>query len=165
MDDLPGIDIEWSCWTPRERATLLFVVRDGHILLIEKKRGLGAGKVNGPGGRIEPGESAEAGAIRETEEELGVTPTGVREAGELAFQFADGHSIHVTVFRADDCSGEAHETPEAVPLWTAVAAIPYARMWADDIHWIPHLLAGRRFVGRFVFDADRMLWHDVAAPA
>ena len=36
-------------------------------------------------------------------------------------------------------------------------AIPYDEMWADDHLWVPHLLAGRRFAGRFVFDGDVML--------
>jgi len=65
--DIPRMvrDIDWASWTPTERATLLFVLRDGQILLIHKKTGLGAGKINGPGGRIEPGESAQEGAIRE----------------------------------------------------------------------------------------------------
>ena len=49
--------IDWSAWQPVDRATLLFVVRDGEILLIHKKRGIGAGKINGPGGRLDPGES------------------------------------------------------------------------------------------------------------
>lgn len=159
----PVSPVDWNAWTPRERATLLFVVRDGRILLILKKRGLGAGKVNGPGGRIDPGESPVDCAVRETQEELCVTPTGVREAGELFFQFADEHSIHGYVFRADDCTGTPAETAEAVPLWTDVDAIPYDRMWADDVLWLPHLLAGRPFVGRFLFDGDRMLWHEVSA--
>lgn len=161
---VPASPVNWSAWSPRERATLLFVVRDGQILLILKKRGLGAGKVNGPGGRIDPGESPLECAIRETQEELGVTPTGVRPAGELFFQFADGHAIHGYVFRADDCVGEPVETPEAVPLWTPVESIPYDRMWADDALWLPHLLAGRAFVGRFLFDGDRMRWHEVTTP-
>jgi 8-oxo-dGTP diphosphatase len=42
----------------------LFVIRDGHILLIHKKRGLGAGKINGPGGRIDLGESPQECAVR-----------------------------------------------------------------------------------------------------
>jgi 8-oxo-dGTP diphosphatase len=52
-------DIDWTTWKPTDRATLLFVVDrpNGRILLIEKKRGLGAGKVNGPGGRIDEGET------------------------------------------------------------------------------------------------------------
>jgi len=37
--------IDWSTWTPTDRATLLFIIEPERILLIEKKRGLGAGKV------------------------------------------------------------------------------------------------------------------------
>ena len=50
-------EIDWSAWKPVDVATLCFVVRDGEILLIRKKRGLGAGKINGPGGRVEPGDA------------------------------------------------------------------------------------------------------------
>jgi 8-oxo-dGTP diphosphatase len=147
----------WHGWKPTHRATLVFVVRAGEILLIRKKRGLGAGKVNGPGGKLERGESALECAIREVEEELGVTPIGVEVAGELHFQFVDGYAIAVTVFRADDCIGEACETEEAVPLWTEVDRIPYEDMWEDDRIWLPLLLERVRFEGRFVFDDDRML--------
>ena len=69
-------DLDWSTWQPDDRATLLFVVHADRILLIEKKRGLGAGKINGPGGRIEPGESPRQAAVREVQEEVGVTPEG-----------------------------------------------------------------------------------------
>lgn len=148
-------------WQPRERATLLFVVRDGQVLLILKKRGLGAGKINGPGGRLDPGETPRDCAIREVQEELRVTPTGVRDAGELLFQFVDGHSIHGYVFRADDCHGEPQETDEAEPRWTPIDRIPYDRMWADDALWMPLLLERKPFIGRFLFDGDRMLWHEV----
>ncbi len=145
-------DIDWTTWEPVERATLLFVIRDGQILLIEKKRGLGAGKVNGPGGRLEPGESPEACAVREVEEELLVTPFGLRKAGELFFQFADGHRIHGYVYTAEGCRGTPTETDEAVPLWTPLDAIPYERMWADDRIWLPLMLEQRTFTGRFLFD-------------
>ncbi|MEZ5332640.1 MAG: hypothetical protein R2991_11440 [Thermoanaerobaculia bacterium] len=47
-------EIDWSTWRPVDRATLVFVVRDGEILLIRKLRGLGRGKINGPGGRLGP---------------------------------------------------------------------------------------------------------------
>ena len=63
--------IDWQRWEPDEHATLCFVIRGGEILLIRKKRGLGAGKINGPGGRLEPGETALDCAVRETREELG----------------------------------------------------------------------------------------------
>jgi hypothetical protein len=32
-------------------------------------------------------------------------------------------------------------------------------MWADDRLWIPLMLDGKAFEGRFVFDGDRMLWY------
>lgn len=157
------MEVDWSTWAPRERATLLFVVQDGRILLIRKKRGLGAGKINGPGGRMEPGESPLDCAIRETREELNTIPTGTSFAGELMFQFTDGHSIHGYVYRADGCHPEPTETEEAMPLWTPIDRIPYDQMWEDDRLWLPLLLQDRRFVGRFLFDGDRMLWSDVAA--
>ena len=78
-------DIDWKNWQPVVRATLMFVIQDGEILLIHKKRGFGQGKINGPGGKLEPGETPLECAIRETQEELCITPTGVEKAGELHF--------------------------------------------------------------------------------
>jgi 8-oxo-dGTP diphosphatase len=154
-------DIDWERWVPDDVATLLFVVRDGEVLLIRKKRGLGAGKINGPGGRIEPGESALAAAIREVEEEVCVTPVDVEPRGELSFQFVDGYALHVHVFAASGCTGQARETEEAVPHWTPLALIPYPEMWADDALWLPLLLKNQPFAGRFVFDGDAMLDHEL----
>ena len=153
--------IDWSAWQPREEATLLFVIRGGRVLLIHKKRGLGAGKINGPGGRIEPGETALECAVRETREELGIAVHDAVHAGQLNFQFVDGFSIRGEVFRAADFSGEPVETDEAIPEWFGLDALPYDRMWEDDAVWMPWLLAGRRFRGRFVFDGDTMLDQEV----
>jgi 8-oxo-dGTP diphosphatase len=156
-------DLDWERWQPRERATLLFVIREDEILLIRKLRGLGAGKINGPGGRIDPGETPLAGAVREVEEELRVTPTGVEARGELRFHFVDGYSIHGFVFSATGCLGEPQATMEAVPLWTPMAQIPWDDMWADDRYWLPFLLEGRNVEGRFLFDGDRLLDHAVSS--
>jgi 8-oxo-dGTP diphosphatase len=150
--------VDGANWKPRERGTLCFIIENGKILLIEKKRGLGAGKVNGPGGRIEVGETAEQGAIRETQEEVGLTPTGMEWAGELSFQFRDGYSLHVDLYRASGWTGELRETDEAKPFWCSTSEIPYGRMWADDEQWMPRLLAGEKFRGWFEFDGDRMEW-------
>ena len=47
-------EIDWATWNAVDVATLLFVIKDGRALLIRKKRGLGAGKINAPGGRLDP---------------------------------------------------------------------------------------------------------------
>lgn len=160
--DLAAID--WSTWEPEQRATLLFILRDGEVLLIHKKRGFGKGKINGPGGRIEPGETPRECAIREVQEEVCVLPTGVEECGELFFQFQDGFSIHGVVFRASGHEGVPRETDEANPFWARQDAIPYERMWADDRLWLPLVLRGRPFLGRFLFDGEDMIDYHIDSP-
>jgi len=153
--------IDWTTWQPRERANLCFIVKEGRVLLIRKKRGLGAGKINGPGGKLEPGETALDSAIRELREEIGVTVRQVEERGVLQFQFVDGYSLHCVVFVAFDYEGELIETEEATPMWFAFGDIPFDEMWADDRHWLPETLAGGSFDAWFVFDGETMLSQDV----
>lgn len=154
-------DIDWAAWSPRERGVLCFIFRERELLLIHKKRGLGAGKINAPGGKIEPGESPRQAAIRETQEEVGLTPFDPQPLGELFFQFTDGYSLHCVAFRAEGCEGTPIETDEAIPLWTPLDAVPYDAMWADDIDWLPLLIAGRAFRGYFIFEGDTMLEHRI----
>jgi 8-oxo-dGTP diphosphatase len=149
--------MDWQNWQPREYANLCFIVKDGRVLLIRKKRGLGAGKINAPGGKLEPGETARDAAIRETREEIGVTPLHLEDRGVVRFQFTDGYSLHCAVFVAPDFAGDPIETPEATPLWFPANAIPYDEMWEDDRHWLPHVIEGGRLNGWFEFDGEKML--------
>jgi len=162
--DGTSFTFDWSTWIPKDHAVLTFVRQNEELLLILKKRGLGAGKYNAPGGRIEPGETPEAAAVRETQEELCVTPTGMRPAGRLHFVFVDGYSLDCHVFTASDAIGTATETDEAVPFWCAERDIPYDQMWADDRLWLPLLLEERPFEAWFIFEGDQMLWHKVKNP-
>lgn len=133
-----------------KKVTLLFLLRDGQILLAMKKRGFGQGHWNGAGGKVDPGETVEQAAVRECREEIGVTPLDIAPAGRLAFYISDdpdfeGHDMHV--FTATRWAGNPHETEEMRPQWFNMTDIPYESMWADDPHWLPHLLAGKRFAG------------------
>ncbi|NIM71133.1 MAG: NUDIX domain-containing protein [Xanthomonadales bacterium] len=154
-------DIDWSTWQARDPATLVFVMQDDEILLIRKKRGLGPGKINGPGGKLDPGETAMECAVRECHEELGIEVHDLECMGEHRFQFTDGYSIHCWVFRTDRYDGEAVETAEAVPLWTPVDRIPYDEMWEDDRIWLPLVIRGQHFSARWVFEHERMLDYDL----
>ena len=139
----------------------MFVTRGDEVLLIHKKRGLGQGKINGPGGKIDPGETAEQCAARECHEELGIEVHDLECCGEHLFQFTDGYSIHCFVFRTERFDGEAVETDEAVPHWTRIDAIPFERMWEDDHIWLPRVLSGGYFRACWIFDGERMLDHEL----
>lgn len=153
--------IDWSAWRADDVATLTFVRRHDEVLLIRKKRGLGAGKVNAPGGRTEGDETIEECAVRETQEELHVTPKRLDRRGELRFQFLDGYTLHVYVIFASGHDGTPQETEEAEPLWTPIDAVPFEQMWEDDRFWLPHALAGHHVDGRFVFDHHDMVDMDL----
>jgi len=157
LQSLACIDHGWSAV---HQATLLFVVDANNVLLIRKKRGLGAGKINGPGGKLDTGETPVQCAIREVSEELCIDAADPEYRGQLKFQFIDGYSIHVHVFLSHGYSGEPTETDEAVPLWFPLNEVPYGEMWADDVVWLPQVLAGASVDGRFLFDADRLLEYD-----
>ncbi|WP_123536735.1 8-oxo-dGTP diphosphatase [Halosimplex salinum] len=159
-------------------ATLCHPIVDGELLLIRKQRGLGAGKLVGPGGKVEADETVREAARREVREELRVEPTGVVKRGEFDFHFrdreaerseasagasgdegpasgeVDSDSMHVHVFAADGIEGEPEATEEAVPEWWAVDEVPYDEMWVDDRVWLPHLVDGETFVGEFVLSDD-----------
>ena len=137
-------------------ATLCYIVRDGQLLLIRKKRGIGAGKINGPGGKVDPGEAPLAAAIRETEEEVGVTPNDPQLRGDLVFYFADGLVLRCLIYLSAGCQGEPHETAEAIPLWFPIDALPYAEMWEDDRDWLPLLLEGESFTGNVGVDGEHV---------
>ncbi len=139
------------------QATLCFIVQNGRVLLIHKKRGIGAGKINGPGGKVDPGETPLAAAVREVREEIGVTPLDPQLIGDLRFRFVDGLNLHCLCYLAFEFTGELIETEEALPEWFPIDALPYDRMWEDDRHWMPWLLAGRRFHGWADVDGERVM--------
>ncbi len=144
-------------WTPNMRANLVFLTRGDQVLLIHKKTGLGAGKINGPGGKIEPGETAMEAARREVKEELHLEVGDIEERGVLHFEFVDGLKLHCVVFYGTDFQGTPTETREARPEWFPVADLPLERMWADDRHWLPRMLRGECFRAWFHFDGETML--------
>ena len=148
----------WDGWTAEDNCVLLYLRIDGKILLIRKKRGLGKGKVNGPGGHIEQGETPLMAAIRETQEEVGLTPLTPKHCGTLQFAFLNGYTERCEVFQAEAYEGTLRETDEAEPFWCDETAIPLEQMWADDRYWFPLLLRGKRFHLRYVFDDDRLLF-------
>lgn len=136
----------------KKKLTLAIIRRDSEVLLGMKKRGFGAGKWNGFGGKVEPDETVEAAARRELREEAGIEAAELERIGILDFKFQGNPEIlEVHVFRGERFSGEPREGEEMRPQWFDADAIPYGEMWPDDRLWLPLFLEGRKFKGRFLF--------------
>lgn len=155
---------------PRKLLTLATVHDHPRVLLGMKKRGFGAGRWNGFGGKVHEGESVEEAARRELREESGIEADRLEELGVLQFEFEHEETIlEVHIFKVISWSGDAVESEEMRPQWFTVDEIPFKNMWSDDLYWFPLFLQGKRFKGRFLFDrpstpdyASRILEHELA---
>lgn len=151
-----------NAWHPRIVGTLVYIRRTGEVLLINKKRGHGAGKVNAPGGKLQPGETVVECARREVLEEVGLRVGDLHCRAELRFVEQSGDQWLGFVFVADEFNGELTETDEAQPFWCAEDAIPYASMWPSDKQWLPQVLAGADFLmANVLFDAGQLVDYEL----
>lgn len=156
---LDELDRRLADWRPDRVGTLMFL-RDGdRVLLIRKRRGHGAGKINGPGGKPEPGESPLECVLRETAEEVGVRPVGARLAAVFRFVDTEAADWLGYVFVAGAYSGIPRPTAEALPAWYRCDALPFDEMWDDDRLWLPRVLAGERLEGDFLFSGGTLRAH------
>ena len=137
--------------------TLLLVIKNEKILLAQKKRGFGEGKFNGVGGKAEVGETIEQTMLRETQEEIGIVPKNFKKQAVIVFdEFMKGERafVNMSIFVANDFDGKLIESDEMVPQWFDLNKVPYDKMFPDDKFWLPLILEGKEFDGKFKFDKD-----------
>lgn len=134
--------------------TLCVVHQHPRVLLGMKKRGFGAGRWNGFGGKVSDGETIEEAARRELREECGIDAVVMEKHGILLFDFEIDRdlSLEVHVFKVQSWRGEPRETEEMRPQWFDFMEIPFSKMWPDDLYWVPLFIKDRKFRGRFLFD-------------
>ena len=138
--------------------TLCIVHQHPRVLLGMKKRGLGAGRWNGFGGKLEKGEAIEDAAIRECREEAGIIVEKLDKLGVIDFIFSEGkESQEVHFFKIHEFKSEPTESEEMKPRWFEVSEIPFMQMWPDDRYWMPMFLKNNKFKGRFVFDENNKI--------
>lgn len=129
-----------------------------------KKRGFGAGRYNGVGGKVEDGESIEEAVKREAKEEIGTEAGDMKKVADLTFVFPHKHEWDqlVHVYLTEEWLGETVETEEMDPKWFRVEDIPYSDMWPDDIMWLPQVLEGKLVRGKFILgEGDVILENEV----
>lgn len=135
------------------QATLGFLIKDNQILLAMKKRGFGAGKWNGVGGKPNDGELIEETSKREIMEEIGVVVKNQELVAKIKFYFKNNQDWdqEVVVYKINEWENEPQESEEMAPMWYAIDKIPYDKMWVDDRFWLPKVLSGEKIEARFVF--------------
>lgn len=139
--------------------TLVFPIDEqNRILLGRKKRGFGAFKYNGFGGKIQNNETFRQCAVRELYEESGirVNPDRLECVALFDFQFPYDESLtHISyVYTVRVHNVVAIESDEMEPHWFELAHIPYESMWAGDRRWLPMILEGRKLKGSIIFGSD-----------
>ncbi|KAH9887228.1 hypothetical protein C8Q73DRAFT_794791 [Cubamyces lactineus] len=145
---------------------------------------------NGFGGKVDPEETPVQAAVRELQEEAGITAP-LRQCGTLFF-VVDGvdTAFNISVFSAYEYTGTITESEEMRPEWFSIQRsmlpshyplttldhgeasetlppVPLQTMWADDEFWMPLMFARRYFVGRADFGADNKMrrWWFAAEPS
>ncbi len=141
----------------RLETTLCLLKKENEILLAMKKRGFGEGKYNGVGGKIESNETPEQAMIRETQEEISVTPINYEKVGLIEFdEYYKGSKQNVIfhLYIVSEWEGVISETEEMRPKWFSINEIPYNQMFPDDKYWLPIVLEGKKIKAYFDFDED-----------
>ena len=139
------------------KVNLCYVINNkGELLLQRKARGFGQGKWNGPGGKIEKGETPEESVKREIKEETGLVIKNLEKAGELEFIFTCNPewNNYCYVFICREYEGEPKDTGEGKLKWFKKEDIPLDKMWDDDQYWLMEALSGRQIKKRFYFDKN-----------
>ncbi len=146
-------------------ATLCYLQHDGKTLMlhrIKKSGDIHAGKWNGLGGKMEPGETPEECAIREVREEAGLTVVSPRLRGFLTFpSFAQEEDWYVFVFTSRQFSGALIDSTEGDLRWVDDQELLALHLWEGDRIFLPWLESDRFFSGKFIYRDGKLVWHDV----
>ncbi len=140
-------------------ATLCYIKRDGHTLMVHRNRKAGdihAGKWNGLGGKFEPGETPEECVIREVREESGLEIVHPRLHGLVMFPGFKGADWYVFVFTATECSGRLTDSPEGDLRWIPDGELESLPLWPSDKFFFQWMREGKFFSAKFVYEGDEM---------
>jgi 8-oxo-dGTP pyrophosphatase MutT (NUDIX family) len=136
------------------KSTHCFLVKNDKVLLGMKKRGFGEGKWNGIGGKKDKKDKNIVDTfIRETEEEIKVTPLNYKLMAKIKFLWEATPEWNQVayVFVTTKWKGKIQETEEERPKWWQKNKLPFDKMWEDDPSWLPFVLSGHFVKAKYLF--------------
>jgi 8-oxo-dGTP diphosphatase len=145
-------------------ATLCYVKRDGHTLMVyrnKKANDIHEGKWNGLGGKFEAGEMPEECVLREIFEESGLSIQNPKLCGLLMFPDFKGNDWYVFVFTANYFTGELIDSPEGRLEWIPDEMIHSLNLWESDHIFMPWIQEGKFFSAKFDYEGNQMRGYDV----
>ena len=145
-------------------ATLCYVRQSGKTLMIhrnKKENDMHAGKWNGLGGKLLPGETPEACAVREVREECDLTISNPIMKGVLTFPSFNGEDWYVWLFVAAAFSGELKESNEGHLAWINDNELFNLNLWEGDRVFLPLLDGDRFFSGKFIYRDGKLVDHRI----
>jgi len=129
---------------------------------VKKKNDYHRGKWNGLGGKFEPGESPEECAVREIEEESGLTIKNIEMKGFITFPNFDGkEDWYVFLFTADEYEGELIDSNEGNLDWIPNEKLTEINLWEGDKYFIPWIFKEKFFSAKFIYENGNYIRHEV----
>jgi 8-oxo-dGTP diphosphatase len=146
-------------------ATLCYLRKNGQTLMlhrIKKENDMHAGKWNGLGGKLEPGETPEECAIREIQEESGLRAVNLTMKGLLTFPaFAAEEDWYTFVFLVEAFEGELINSAEGELRWIDNNKLLDLELWEGDRIFLDWLERPEFFSGKFVYEQGRFVDYEV----
>ncbi len=116
-------------------STLCYIEQDGKYLMLHrtvKKNDVNKDKWIGVGGHFEHGESPEECLLREVKEETGYTLTSWKYRGIVTFVYGEDTVEYMSLYTADEFTGEPIECEEGELEWVDKKDIPALELWEGD---------------------------------
>ena len=116
-------------------STLCYIEKDGRYLMLHrtvKKHDVNKDKWIGVGGHFEEGESPEECVLREVKEETGYTLTSYQYRGLVTFISGDGVTEYMSLFTADQFTGEEIPCDEGELEWVPKEKVWGLHLWEGD---------------------------------